>query len=106
MTTSATCRIAVDAMGGDHAPHEIVKGALIAAAEAPTEIMLVGRQEVVHEKLRELAGSKIPASISVIDARDVVEMEDTALAPLRKKRDASVRVCATLRSEERRVGKE
>ena len=98
MTGSATCRIAVDAMGGDHAPLEIIKGALLAAAESRTDIILVGRQEVVQEKLRELNGS-VPRTITVVDARDVVEMEDTALAPLRKKKDASVRVCATLVSE-------
>src|SRR5437762_5798119 len=98
MTGSATCRIAVDAMGGDHAPLEIIKGALLAASESNTDIILVGRQEVVQEKLRELNGS-VPRTITVVDARDVVEMEDTALAPLRKKKDASVRVCATLVSE-------
>src|SRR5205814_288963 len=81
-----------------HAPLEIIKGALLAASESTTDIILVGRQEVVQEKLRELNGS-VPRTITVVDARDVVEMEDTALAPLRKKKDASVRVCATLVSE-------
>src|SRR5947208_5779676 len=98
MTGSATCRIAVDAMGGDHAPLEIIKGALLAASESNTDIILVGRQEVVQEKLRELNGS-VPRTITAVDARDVVEMEDTALAPLRKKKYASVRVCETLVSE-------
>src|ERR1051326_1898848 len=71
------CRIALDAMGGDHAPDEIVKGALLAAAEYPsTDIILVGKEEVVRAKLAEYA-SQIPKAIEVVDAREVVEMEDT-----------------------------
>jgi len=35
-------RIAVDAMGGDHAPHEVIKGALLASKEYPVDIILVG----------------------------------------------------------------
>jgi len=89
------CRIALDAMGGDHAPDEIVNGALLAAAEYPsTEIILVGKEEVVRARL-----TSPPANISVVDAREVVEMEDTALAPLRRKRNSSVRVCANLIAE-------
>ena len=91
------CRIALDAMGGDHAPDEIVNGALLAAAEYPsTEIILVGKEEVVRARL-----TSPPANISVVDAREVVEMEDTALAPLRRKRNSSVRVCANLIAEGR-----
>ena len=48
-------RIAVDAMGGDHAPHEIVKGAVLAATEYPIEVLLVGQEEVVHEALDRIA---------------------------------------------------
>src|SRR5882762_237168 len=97
-TSSASCRIALDAMGGDHAPHEIVKGALLAAAEYPIDIILVGREEVLREKLREL-GATNGARITIVDAREVVEMEDTALAPLRRKRNSSVRVSANLVAE-------
>src|SRR3989442_3567614 len=94
-----TIRIAVDAMGGDHAPDEIVKGALLAAAEYPIEVILVGREEVVRQTLA--AAGSIPRNVEVVDAREVVEMEDTALAPLRRKRNSSVRVCANLVSEGR-----
>jgi glycerol-3-phosphate acyltransferase PlsX len=44
-------RIALDAMGGDHAPSEVVKGALLAAAEFSVEIILVGQEEVVRREL-------------------------------------------------------
>jgi glycerol-3-phosphate acyltransferase PlsX len=92
----AMCRIALDAMGGDHAPDEIVKGAVLAADEYPTvEILLVGREEVLREKL----GGSIPPRIEIVDAREVVDMTDNALAPLRRKRNSSIRVCANLVAE-------
>src|SRR5207244_5865246 len=85
-------------MGGDHAPHEIVKGALLAVSEYPVEVILVGQEEVVR---KELAVADSLRHIEVVDAREVIEMEDTALAPLRRKRNSSVRVCANLVSEGR-----
>ena len=91
-------RIALDAMGGDHAPVEIVRGALLAAAEYPVEIILVGQEEVIR---RELGSKPVPSNVSVVDAREVVGMDDTALAPLRKKRNSSIRVCANLVAEDR-----
>jgi len=83
-------------MGGDHAPREIVQGAVLATREAPVDILLVGREEDVRP---ELASFSSDPSLSVIDAREVVEMNDTALSPLRRKRNSSVRVCANLVSE-------
>jgi glycerol-3-phosphate acyltransferase PlsX len=98
VTTTPLCRIAVDAMGGDHAPDEIVKGALLAAEEYPAvEIILVGRADIVREKL----GASPPARISVVDAPEVVDMTDNALAPLRRKRNSSVRIAANLVSDGR-----
>ncbi len=83
-------------MGGDNAPDEIVQGALLAVAEYPAvEIILVGREEVLREKL----GSSIPSRIEIADAREVVDMTDTALAPLRRKRNSSVRVATNLVAE-------
>jgi glycerol-3-phosphate acyltransferase PlsX len=91
--------IALDAMGGDHAPEEIVAGAVLAAREYPVEILLVGQEEVVRKHLA--AADSIPRNIEVVDAREVVEMDDTALAPLRKKKNSSVRICANLVAEGR-----
>jgi len=97
--SSDRIRIALDAMGGDHAPAEIVKGAVLAAAEYPVEVVLVGQQEVVRRELEAAGGGD--RNIEVVDAREVVEMDDTALAPLRRKRNSSVRVCANLVAEGR-----
>jgi len=55
-------RIALDAMGGDHAPDAIVRGALLAVEEYPgVEIILVGREEVLREKL----GASVPPRIEI-----------------------------------------
>jgi glycerol-3-phosphate acyltransferase PlsX len=97
---SRTCRIALDAMGGDNAPDEIVRGALIAAREYPVSITLVGREEVIRAKLKEL-GDGQPSGIDIADAREVVEMGDNALAPLRRKRNSSIRICANLVAEKK-----
>lgn len=95
-STAATCRIALDAMGGDHAPDAIVEGALQAVSEFPNIVVtLVGREEVLREKL----GGNVPSRIDIADAREVVDMTDTALAPLRRKRNSSIRVCANLVAE-------
>ena len=97
---SGSCRIALDAMGGDHAPDEIVKGALLAAAEYPVDILLVGKQEVLTEKLKAFGDGSVPR-LEIVDAREVVEMDDAALTPIRKKRNSSIRVCANLVKEGR-----
>ena len=76
-------RIALDAMGGDHAPREVVKGALLAAAEYPVKVILVGQEEVIRRELAELNSSQ--PGIEIVDAREVVEMDDNALTPLRRK---------------------
>ncbi len=95
-STAALCRIALDAMGGDHAPDAIVEGALQAISEYPNIVVtLVGREEVLREKL----GGPVPSRIEIADAREVVDMTDNALAPLRRKRNSSIRVCANLVAE-------
>ena len=98
MDGNRACRIAIDAMGGDHAPDAILKGALLALEEYPIEIVLVGQQEVITARLAAL-GKSDRKGVEIVDAREVVEMEDNALAPLRKKRNSSIRVCANLVAE-------
>jgi glycerol-3-phosphate acyltransferase PlsX len=97
-SSSAVSRIALDVMGGDNAPDEILKGAIAALAEYPVELLLVGQAEVIRARLAAL-GTAAPARTEIVDAREVVEMEDNALAPLRKKRNSSIRVCANLVAE-------
>ncbi len=83
-------RIAVDAMGGDHAPTEVVWGA-IAAARAGHHIILVGDEARLAAVLSE-AGADLP----VVAASEVIEMGDDPAKAIRDKRDASVAVAARL----------
>jgi phosphate acyltransferase len=81
--------IAVDAMGGDHAPTAIVRGALRAVNEHGIAVTLVGRREVVEDELRN-AGVPTPQGITVVDARDVIEMNEHPANAVRAKRDSSL----------------
>ena len=65
-------KIIVDAMGGDNAPEAIVKGSLKARDELGVELILVGRAEDVERCL----GSADRRGIEIVDAREVVSMED------------------------------
>ncbi len=89
-------RIAVDAMGGDYAPDEIVAGAIEAAPklDKDDEIILVGPQEPVESKLADLKYKK--GRITVVDAPDVVTMGESPVESLRKKPKSSIAVMAKL----------
>ncbi len=85
--------IALDAMGGDHAPGALVAGALRAAEEDGLDVVLVGRPD---EITRELRAAGADGRLAVVAAPEVVGMgEDPALA-LRAKPGASIRVAAAL----------
>ena len=86
-------RIAVDAMGGDHAPDEIVRGALLYRAEGGVaDIVLVGREEAVRAAL----GTTPRPGITVVDARDVVEMHEHPSSELRRRSGTSIGVATEL----------
>ena len=88
-------RIIVDAMGGDNAPGEIVKGAVRAQKELGVEITLVGRAEDVIACLEREGAS----DIRVVDAREVVTMEDDPSTATRRKKDSSMAVALRLLKE-------
>ncbi len=80
-------RIAVDAAGGDYAPHEIVKGAIKAAQEYDVEIALVGRKNVLHV----LAGRSLrKAGIHIVEASQVIEPHESPLKAIRSKPRSSI----------------
>ena len=87
-------RIAVDAMGGDHAPSAIVDGALAAARHLDLQIFLVGVPTAIAPALERHTDWR-GLQVHVIEAPDVVEMAETAGAARRKPR-ASIRVAANL----------
>ena len=83
-------RIIVDAMGGDNAPAEIVKGAVEAARSLDVEIVLVGKEDKVRECLKNVGTDGIGDRILVVNATEVVEMEDDPTTVLRTKKDSSM----------------
>ncbi|MDQ7781110.1 MAG: phosphate acyltransferase PlsX [Planctomycetota bacterium] len=91
-----TIHISVDAMGGDHAPAEIVAGVLQAAQKWPdTGILLVGNQDAVGPILKSLV-TEVPENLAVIHAPSVITMEDTPVDAIRKKPDSSIVLSAEL----------
>ncbi len=87
--------IAVDAMGGDHAPESEVEGAIRAAKAYPVQVILVGKEDVLRRELAAKGASR-DLSIQVIHASERVTMEDSAARAVRTKRDSSIRVASRL----------
>jgi glycerol-3-phosphate acyltransferase PlsX len=83
-------RIAVDAMGGDFAPQNVVEGAVQALREQPniTELLLVGDEKRVEAELRK-HGARDPR-LQLIHASEIITMNDAPVQALRRKRDASM----------------
>ncbi len=82
-------RVAVDAMGGDNAPGEIVAGAVQAARERKDiRVLLVGREPVVEAEIRKL-GPK-PENLQVVPAEEVIETGEPPVNAIRKKKDSSI----------------
>ncbi len=82
-------RIAIDAMGGDYAPQEVVAGTLQAAATSPdVELILVGREPEILAALPR--GTSLPPTVRVEPAGEVIEMGESPAAAIRRKKDSSI----------------
>ena len=88
-------RIAVDAMGGDYAPEEIVAGAIKASAELGIDIVLVGDESQINSLVKKHGGKKL-AHIEVVHADDVITMKEEPLVGIRRKPKASINVAMNL----------
>jgi len=86
--------IALDAMGGDSAPESEVAGAVRAARELPVEIILVGQQDIIEQHLKRYP--RRPGNISIRHASEVIGMDESPVASIRKKRDSSINVAVEL----------
>lgn len=87
--------IAVDAMGGDHAPKAEIDGAIQAARTLGVRIILVGREDVVRPQLESHEDWQ-SLNIEVHHASEVVTMGDSAAKAVRNKKDSSIRVASRL----------
>ncbi len=98
---STRARIAIDAMGGDHAPAEIVAGALRAQEELDADILLVGEPDQIQAEIERHHPS---SQIQVIPSEGTIEMHEEPLSGLRRKPKASINVAMQLVKEGRADG--
>ncbi len=84
-----TVNVAVDAMGGDNAPGEVVKGAVDAVnAETKIKVFLVGRENVIKEELGKYTYNA--EQVEVVHAEEVIETGEPPVMAIRKKKDSSI----------------
>lgn len=90
-----TVKVAVDAMGGDNAPLELVKGAVDAVAKSDNiEVILVGQQEVIEAELKKYQYDS--NRITIKDAREIIETGEPPVQAIRSKKDSSLVVALNL----------
>jgi glycerol-3-phosphate acyltransferase PlsX len=87
--------IAVDGMGGDEAPGHVVDGALAAARHFDLGVVLVGSTDRLQPVIDQHGGAD-PARVRLVHAPDVIGMEESPSAALRRKPEASIKVAANL----------
>lgn len=92
MTRNPNPCIAVDCMGGDYAPHEIVKGAIQGARLYNVRLQLVGPPERIQAELNQLDTAGI--DYEIVSALETIEMGESPATAIRKKRDASIVVAS------------
>ncbi len=87
--------VAVDAMGGDYAPSEIVKGAVDAIKlHQDVKVLLVGKEEIIEDELKKYTYNK--DKITVINATEIIETKEPPVQAIRKKKDSSMVVAMNL----------
>ena len=91
-STEKKYMIAVDAMGGDNAPEEIIKGALLAIESNEMEIILVGDED----KMSNYLPANLPSNLHCVYSHGVVNEDEQPLEASKSKPKASVFVCADL----------
>ena len=95
---STRARIALDAMGGDHAPAEIVAGAIRAQAELGVDVLLVGDPEEIESSLKQHTSL---SQMEIVPAEGVVAMDEEPLVSLKRKPRASINVAMDLVKQKR-----
>lgn len=87
-------KILVDAMGGDNSPDEIIKGCVDAISEIKSDIILVGNQKLINEKVKEFYGKEniqeVTSRITIKNATEVIENGESPTSALKAKKDSSL----------------
>ena len=95
---STRARIAIDAMGGDHAPAEIVTGALRAREELDVEVLLVGDRQQIEAALPQQTNL---GQLEIVPAQDAIAMNEEPLSAVKRKPKASINVAMDLVKQKR-----
>ena len=86
--------ILVDAMGGDNAPDEVIKGAVKAINQIKAEVTLIGNEEIINSRVKELFGkdklTEISDRLKIKHATETIEMEDKPTVAIKQKKDSSM----------------
>ena len=86
---SELVNVAVDAMGGDNAPFEIVKGVVEAINESrKIKVFLVGKEELIKEELKKYQYDE--KQVEIVHAQEVIETAEPPVMAIRKKKDSSI----------------
>jgi glycerol-3-phosphate acyltransferase PlsX len=95
MVKNGRIRVVVDAMGGDYAPGEIVKGVVLAAQKSDVEIFLVGATNILE---KELAKYKFAngSSVHIVEASEVIKENESPVDVIRRKPNCSIAVAAKM----------
>jgi len=101
---SKLMNIIVDAMGGDNAPDEIVIGSINAVKENDVEVKLVGRGEDILHVFERLGYKDLPSGIKIVNATEVIDIEEDPATSIRTKKDSSLTVGLTLLRDDRGDG--
>ena len=86
-------KIILDAMGGDNAPDANIKGAINAINKVKSEIVLVGKEDVIRDKVKEFYGKdieEISDKLKIRNATETIEMEDQPTMAIKHKKDSSM----------------
>ena len=83
-------KIAVDAMGGDYAPAEVVAGAVKWCQVSTDQVILVGQQDKLSDELKNYDYDS--SRLSIVNASQIIGMDESPALALRKKKDASILV--------------
>jgi glycerol-3-phosphate acyltransferase PlsX len=95
-----TGKVVVDAMGSDHAPHPEIDGALAAARDLGVGVMLVGQPERVEPELRRCGWRRQgDRGVELVEAAEVIGMDEAVATSVRRKRKSSLRIGAKLVAE-------
>jgi glycerol-3-phosphate acyltransferase PlsX len=95
ITQNGRVRVAVDAMGGDYAPEEIVKGAVLASRKGDVKLFLVGSANILEKELVKYKFTN-GSSIHVVDASDVIKENESPVDVIRRKPHCSVAIAAKM----------